>query len=634
MDTSTTVCQICFEEAKPNQLFQIHYGAISCMSCKAFFRRCHQENSKLSTFKCKNQSRCDLRVIKRHQCKKCRYSRCLAVGMNPEAVLKGEDRIKFTHASKRPCPALSTSPASPDAESSSSSSLITSRSSDQDTCVALPKPMKFMMMYKRRKKSDSFQAQDILTKFTMAEAEVDIDPFLVEKVIKGHKNPQLWDGSHTNSVLLVIGGLRQMIAHFVQKSTLFQSLSAEDQTELLVRNGNLYIQFIAAEYLNGKDAYSQISTLLGPNMPILDEDQIDQKPISFERLNSQGQFVSLEDPLKVISYHFCCLNMCFLIFFSKVDKFLQCVRYIGKGFNNPGLHRGLLLNFILFNTKNRDLEEFKRIQAIQEVSKELIDPDVRLSQLIDTLMIMVEFSTSFMSPTSWQQSIMLPMTNEEQILVLNCIHLYRDAMKVIRPDESYAYRFIQMMLGNPEHGERVHREGLALFHARFQVILDKLTDFQTYGEDRIRIVQANYELAVNLNVAKLNNLKSLKDQVLHLVGTTVVDLDDETKAVDVLNATPSLPKYGSDISRLRDLSRQMGCVVKQDDVYILTMLSILLNNTSNRRIQAMHQLVTRRLMHYLNEDFSFSQYKPEHIYNALLRNLTEFIAISKSYMSM
>lgn len=469
-------------------------------------------------------------------------------------------------------------------------------------------------MYKRRKKTDSHLAQDILTKFTMAEAEVDIDPFLVDKVVEGHKYPHLWNGSHTDSVLHVIGGLRQMVAQFVEKSPFFQSLSAEDQSELLVRNGNLYIQYVVAEYLNGNNAQEQVSTLLGPNTPILNE-ELDQKPIKFERLNFQGQFVSLEDP-------------------SKVDNFLRCVQLIGDGFNHPGLHRGLLLNFILFNTKNRDVEEFKRIQAIQDVSREFIDVEVPLSQLVETLMNMVGFSTKFMNPLTWQRSIILPVTNEERIMVANSINLYRDVINLIRPDEGYAFRFIKMMLGHPEFGERVHREGLSLFHARFQVILDKLTECQTIGDDRVRIVQANYELALNLNVAKLNIQKTLKDQVKHLVGGTIIDLSDEYEAIDVLAATPALPKSGPAIARMRYLCRQIGLFVKNDDMYILTMLSILLNNTNNRRIQTLHRLVNRRLIDIISDDFGYCRLDPDQIYKALIRDLTEFISISKSFLSM
>lgn len=95
-DNIYRVCQICHVAAKSKLNNQLHYGAVCCMSCKAFFRRCHREQTKLHTYTCKTDMKCDLRSIKRHQCKKCRYAKCLKVGMDSNLVLQGEACKKFS----------------------------------------------------------------------------------------------------------------------------------------------------------------------------------------------------------------------------------------------------------------------------------------------------------------------------------------------------------------------------------------------------------------------------------------------------------------------------------------------------------------------------------------------------------
>ena len=97
----TRVCQVCFMPTKAGKNNQFHYGAICCISCKAFFRRCHREDSQLEKFKCKDGEKCNFKVIKRIQCKRCRYLRCLAVGMDPSKVLNEEERKQYTFPKKR-----------------------------------------------------------------------------------------------------------------------------------------------------------------------------------------------------------------------------------------------------------------------------------------------------------------------------------------------------------------------------------------------------------------------------------------------------------------------------------------------------------------------------------------------------
>jgi len=66
-----------------------HYGAITCYSCRAFFRRA-QERKRPP--KCKFNSACPVDQSVKKQCPRCRYQKCLGVGMQPELVLGEEER--------------------------------------------------------------------------------------------------------------------------------------------------------------------------------------------------------------------------------------------------------------------------------------------------------------------------------------------------------------------------------------------------------------------------------------------------------------------------------------------------------------------------------------------------------------
>ncbi|KAI1730416.1 ligand-binding domain of nuclear hormone receptor domain-containing protein [Ditylenchus destructor] len=81
-DYSNELCAICQSKADG-----LHYGAVSCRSCNAFFRRAVTFKQK---FVCRKGGQCDLRSV-RCACRACRYSSCLRSGMKAEAVQPKRD---------------------------------------------------------------------------------------------------------------------------------------------------------------------------------------------------------------------------------------------------------------------------------------------------------------------------------------------------------------------------------------------------------------------------------------------------------------------------------------------------------------------------------------------------------------
>jgi len=83
----TDKCKVCSEPAAKH----VHYGAMTCFSCRAFFRRSIQ-NKTAATYVCRRSKNCEINLKTRKNCQFCRYMRCIAVGMKPTWVLSEEER--------------------------------------------------------------------------------------------------------------------------------------------------------------------------------------------------------------------------------------------------------------------------------------------------------------------------------------------------------------------------------------------------------------------------------------------------------------------------------------------------------------------------------------------------------------
>ncbi|CAL1528033.1 unnamed protein product [Lymnaea stagnalis] len=63
-----------------------HYGANTCEACKGFFHRSLKLHEQ---YRCEGEERCAIEHGKDKLCQKCRYQKCLAVGMGKEAIKTG-----------------------------------------------------------------------------------------------------------------------------------------------------------------------------------------------------------------------------------------------------------------------------------------------------------------------------------------------------------------------------------------------------------------------------------------------------------------------------------------------------------------------------------------------------------------
>lgn len=84
VDKTPKLCVICGDRAKG-----INFNALTCMSCKAFFRRNALRNKEM---KCPFNDSCQVDKITRKFCSKCRLKKCFDLGMKKEWILSDEEK--------------------------------------------------------------------------------------------------------------------------------------------------------------------------------------------------------------------------------------------------------------------------------------------------------------------------------------------------------------------------------------------------------------------------------------------------------------------------------------------------------------------------------------------------------------
>ncbi|CAD5231101.1 unnamed protein product [Bursaphelenchus okinawaensis] len=87
------LCVVCGDKAIGK-----HYGATSCNGCKGFFRRSVWQNLQ---YTCRFNKQCKVDKDHRNACRYCRFQKCLADGMKPEAIQNERDRIGSTKRSRK-----------------------------------------------------------------------------------------------------------------------------------------------------------------------------------------------------------------------------------------------------------------------------------------------------------------------------------------------------------------------------------------------------------------------------------------------------------------------------------------------------------------------------------------------------
>ncbi len=86
-------CAVCEDLANDH----IHYGATTCYSCRAFFRRSVTSTAK---YVCSKSGNCEVNRETRKQCQACRLAKCYSSGMKPSWVMTEDEKVEKKEAAQ------------------------------------------------------------------------------------------------------------------------------------------------------------------------------------------------------------------------------------------------------------------------------------------------------------------------------------------------------------------------------------------------------------------------------------------------------------------------------------------------------------------------------------------------------
>uniref|UniRef100_A0A8R1DIX8 Nuclear receptor domain-containing protein n=1 Tax=Caenorhabditis japonica TaxID=281687 RepID=A0A8R1DIX8_CAEJA len=84
--TANKICRVCGDKA-----FSYNFNVITCESCKAFFRR---NANKEKEIRCPFNEQCEINMVSRRFCQRCRLAKCFTVGMKKEWIMSEEARLE------------------------------------------------------------------------------------------------------------------------------------------------------------------------------------------------------------------------------------------------------------------------------------------------------------------------------------------------------------------------------------------------------------------------------------------------------------------------------------------------------------------------------------------------------------
>ena len=310
------ICQICLSEAPEKVKFYQHYGAICCYSCKAFFRRYIRGENNIHLYRCKENSNCPL-TEGRKTCKKCRYDKCLQVGMIPEKVLNEEDRKKFTHAKKNKRKRTHEE-AVLDLEALETTSEEGETQADFD-----PATLQFLI-------------DEVQKTFLRSIMEVSSYQENVELLISGHLDKNQWSIYHTKAFMEMMDGYEILMRTFADRIQSFRLLPTSDQDLLLRNNGKFFREYMMSRYFMATNGLEQLDWILGlHDVLIQDMDMERVQLVNFDTVNQaavNGFLISHVDPSAIQTY--------------KAD-----LKVMRKYFLYPRFHTALVCYYMLFNTR-------------------------------------------------------------------------------------------------------------------------------------------------------------------------------------------------------------------------------------------------------------------------------------------
>eukprot|EP00095_Tigriopus_kingsejongensis_P011309 snap_masked-scaffold14_size734282-processed-gene-6.3 protein:Tk11309 transcript:snap_masked-scaffold14_size734282-processed-gene-6.3-mRNA-1 annotation:"hypothetical protein DAPPUDRAFT_8442" len=235
-------CPIC----KSTEPHFLHYGGISCYSCRAFFRRAHQK-TRTPQFTCLSGGSCEINVLTRKDCRKCRYDLCLKVGMRPQLVLDGSQKRRRFHGM-----ILNRSLGSHEGQGIQSSS----GEGSPDLRMEVP----------TEDGDKAEMIQEIVQEFSSTLSEMDLAFDFVQEMAEFHQREATrLNRDHFKAYFNTIGSHFQQ---FARNNEYFKTFPVDIQGYILAKNTGLFQAYILVRYFGSASGNEQLSWIFGTHCPM------------------------------------------------------------------------------------------------------------------------------------------------------------------------------------------------------------------------------------------------------------------------------------------------------------------------------------------------------------------------------
>ena len=372
-------CQVC---EFPSRKIYRHYNGLVCFKCKAFFKYCHDHGnvdpSGNISYKCKGSGTgCEIHYQGK-MCKKCRFDKCVEIGMDFKLIKQGMQRHKYTR--------------------------------------------KKLLGFKHTPYERIVQAH-------RSSLAAIIQPNNLTRFLKdGHRPGIHWTKRHSEAMLEVLNLHELVVIDLVTKLDLFKSLGSHDQKILTDNNAKLYKFYIMARYLTqmNTDKITQLSWLLGPDSG----SDWDLRQKNFMEINRWAQLIPHKRHHKMLPRN--------EIFKRCLNTILEDYQYPQSFSGILGLLIILATDHWADETKAQ-LKDLEKVRTMQSKAEDLFlqawnEQDQRTSTgqlacLIDNLNLMSIVSNvqdCFQAEKSMPRISSEFCTSVENQYAANCILVYQD----------------------------------------------------------------------------------------------------------------------------------------------------------------------------------------------------------------
>ena len=355
MESLENFCHVCqMPPSDPTKVHYKHYGGLCCFNCKAFFKYSRDKNlvdeNGRSRYKCIKKgggmTPCEVHYQAKKKCKKCRYDKCVQIGMDGDLIKQGTERQKYTR--------------------------------------------KILIGFKRKQPSDNHKIlEDIVQAYESSFENTIKDNNLTQFLRAGHQPGIHWTKRHSDAMIEVINLHSNIVVEMVSKLDLFKTtLCPEDQKVLIDNNAKLYKYYIMARYFTHHSSnVTQLSWLLGSE---LGSSGLDMPEKSLLEVNRWAQLIP-QKRHKML---------------ARNEIFKRCLNTIGMEYQYHQSLSGLIGFLIILATNHwadcarltlKQLEKLENLQrqaeelfllAWNEQSDQVMTSNGQLAMLFDNLNLM------------------------------------------------------------------------------------------------------------------------------------------------------------------------------------------------------------------------------------------------------